>query len=179
MVRLFRRRPKQAPPEVTAEHPPAETDANAAPVAASEPNAPQTLTVGSGDSAPPAPAPPASLEAPSPEAEAEELAAVMEASTRRTRGGVFGRLGGVFRRGRVDDDFWEDLEEILIGADVGVRTSATLIERVRDRARDEGARDPEAVREVMRAEMVALLEAPRERGRLWSPAAAEDPPPRT
>ncbi|PZC44885.1 MAG: fused signal recognition particle receptor [Chloroflexi bacterium] len=178
MVRLFRRRQKQAPTEVTAEvtaeHPPAETDANAAPLVAGEPNAPQTLTVGSGDSAPPAPL--AIMQAPSPEAEAEELAAVMEASTRRTRGGVFGRLGGVFRRGGVDDDFWEDLEEILIGADVGVRTSATLIERVRDRARDEGARDPESVREVMRAEMVALLEAPRERGLLWSPAAAEDPP---
>ena len=109
--------------------------------------------------------------------EAAELAAVMEASTRKTRSGVFGRLGGVFRRGGVDEEFWEDLEEILISADVGVGTSTALVERVRDRANDEGAREPEVVRALMRAEMIDLLEAPGERGRLWSPAESEEPAP--
>ena len=108
-------------------------------------------------------------------ADAAELARVMQASTRKTRAGVLGRLGGVFRRGGVDEEFWEELEEILIAADVGVRTAASLIERVRQRARQDGARDPGAVREIMRAQMVALLERPAERGALWSATAAAEP----
>ena len=109
-------------------------------------------------------------------AEAAELAALMQAGTRRTRGGVLGRLGGVLRRGGAGEEFWEELEEILIGADVGVRTATALIERVRRRARDERAREPAALRALLRDEMVTLLQAPRERGRLWSPAQDEEPP---
>ena len=153
MVRLFRRR-KKSPPQI---EPVEQAGPDAQPAAAATVEAPADLPDGAED-------------------DAAELATLMEVSTRKTRGGVFGRLGGVFRRGGVDDEFWEDLEEILIGADVGVHTVTSLIERVRERARAEGARDPEAVREVMRAEMVALLEAPRERGLLWSPAVESEPP---
>ncbi len=109
-------------------------------------------------------------------AEAAELSALMRAGTRRARGGVLGRLGGVLRRGAAGEEFWEELEEILIGADVGVRTTASLIARLRRRADAERARDPAALRALLRDEMVALLEAPRERGLLWSPARAADPP---
>ncbi len=108
--------------------------------------------------------------------QAAELAALMQAGTRRTRGGVLGRLSGVLRRGGAGEEFWEELEEILIGADVGVRTATSLIERVRRRARDERAREPDALRALLRDEMVTLLQAPRERGRLWSPAEDEEPP---
>ena len=107
-------------------------------------------------------------------AEEAELAAVMEASTARTRRGVLGRLGGVFRRSSIDDDLWDELEEILIGADVGVSTTMSLLKRVRARVSDEGIREPQGVRETLRAEMVALLERPAERGVLWS---GGDPPP--
>ena len=108
-------------------------------------------------------------------ADAAELAAVMEASTARTRRGVLGRLGGVFRRSSIDDDLWDELEEILIGADVGVSTTMSLLERVRTRVSDEGIREPQGARETLQAEMVALLQRPAERGVLWgeseSPAA--------
>jgi fused signal recognition particle receptor len=110
-------------------------------------------------------------------AEAAELSALMRAGTRRSRGGVLGRLGGALRRGAAGEEFWEELEEILIGADVGVRTTAALLGRVRRRARDERARDPAALRALLRDELVTLLEAPRERGRLWSPARGAEPPP--
>ena len=153
MVRIFRRRRKlpQDQPSDQSDAPPESGDA-ATTLADAPPDAVQQAS------------------------EAAELAAVMEASTRRTRGGVLGRLGGVFRRGGVDEEFWDEIEEILIGADVGVRTTMSLIERVRERAKDEGARDPDAVREVMRAEMVALLERPQERGALWSPSLTSEPP---
>ena len=107
-------------------------------------------------------------------AEEAELAAVMEASTARTRRGVLGRLGGVFRRSSIDDDLWDELEEILIGADVGVRTTMSLLERVRERVSDEGIREPVGAREALQREMVALLQRPAERGALWG---GGEPPP--
>lgn len=57
----------------------------------------------------------------------------------------------------MDDEFWDELEEVLIMADCGAATTEALLESVKARAKKEGARDPEAVRLVLRDEMVALL----------------------
>ncbi len=66
-------------------------------------------------------------------------------------------VGGVFRRSSVDDAFWEDLEEGLIMADVGVSTSMQLVEKVQDEARWRGARTPDAVYELLRVEVADML----------------------
>ena len=66
-------------------------------------------------------------------------------------------VGGVFRRSQVDAEFWEDLEEALIVADVGVATSMQLVEKVQDEARWRGARTPEAVYDLLRGEISQLL----------------------
>ena len=66
-------------------------------------------------------------------------------------------VGNVFRRSEVDDEFWEDLEEALIVADVGVATSMELVEKIQDEARWRGARTPEAVYELLRAEIAKTL----------------------
>ncbi len=76
------------------------------------------------------------------------------AETRRSWANV---VGGVFRRSHVDDEFWEELEEALIVADVGVATSMQLVEKVQDEARWRGARTPEAVYELLRGEISQLL----------------------
>lgn len=104
------------------------------------------------------------------------LAGVMEQTTARTRRGVFGRLGSVLRRGGLDDELWEELEEILIAADVGPRTSSSLIGRVREQAEQARLRDGSEVRELLKAEMVALLERPADRGHLWGGGEAPAPP---
>ncbi len=105
-----------------------------------------------------------------------ELAEVMEQTTAQTRKGVLGRLGGLFRRGGVNEELWEELEEILIRADVGVSTATTLIERVREGADQAGARETDEVRDLLQAEMVALLERPAERGHLWGGGESPEPP---
>ena len=76
------------------------------------------------------------------------------AETRRSWTNV---VGGVFRRSQVDDDFWEDLEEALIVADVGVETSMELVEKIRDDARWKGTRTPDAVYELLRTEIANML----------------------
>ncbi len=108
--------------------------------------------------------------------EKAELAALLRASTARTRGGVWGRLGGVFRRGALGAEVWEELEEILIGADVGAGTAAALIERARAGAGAAGVRDGAGLRPLLRTELVTLLRRPRQRGQLWGEAPLPPPP---
>lgn len=49
----------------------------------------------------------------------------------RTRDQLFGRISSIFRRGQLDDHFYDELEEVLIAGDVGVSTSLKLIEELK------------------------------------------------
>jgi fused signal recognition particle receptor len=57
----------------------------------------------------------------------------------------------------IDDALFEELEEVLIGADVGLATTEALLERVKARAKSTGARDSSAVEALLRAEVEAML----------------------
>ncbi|MEE8362727.1 MAG: signal recognition particle-docking protein FtsY [Dehalococcoidia bacterium] len=67
-------------------------------------------------------------------------------------------LGALFRRSALDDEFWDDLEETLVMADVGASTTMELLDAVRDRVAETSATEPAAVRELLRAELTARLE---------------------
>ena len=58
----------------------------------------------------------------------------------------------------IDEDLFTDLEEVLLGADVGVHESLTLIERLRERCREERPTDAEVLRSYLKEEMLALLQ---------------------
>ena len=55
------------------------------------------------------------------------------------------------------ESFWEELEEVLIEADVGVATTDRLVSRARERVRQEGAGNADEVLGLLREEMVPLL----------------------
>ena len=80
-----------------------------------------------------------------------------QAAVRRTGQRWFRRMAGVFQRSQIDEDMWEELEEILISADVGVPTTMKLLDTLRDRIRDDGITRPEDVFDILRDEMVAIL----------------------
>jgi fused signal recognition particle receptor len=66
---------------------------------------------------------------------------------------------GLFDRRAIGDEVWEELEELLIGADVGVATAGKLIGKVRQHAA--GAKlDGSQVRAVLQEEMVKILAVP-------------------
>jgi fused signal recognition particle receptor len=68
---------------------------------------------------------------------------------------------GLFDRTTVGDEVWDELEELLISADVGVGTTAKLIERVKQRATEDRL-DGSQVRSVLKKEMIEMLKiAPR------------------
>ncbi|MEU6932168.1 signal recognition particle-docking protein FtsY [Streptomyces sp. NPDC046385] len=66
-------------------------------------------------------------------------------------------------REHLDEDTWEEIEETLLTADVGVAPTQELVERLRDRVKVLGTRTPEELRALLREELVALLGADLDR----------------
>ncbi|WP_329283489.1 signal recognition particle-docking protein FtsY [Streptomyces sp. NBC_00691] len=60
-------------------------------------------------------------------------------------------------REHLDEDTWEEIEETLLTADVGVAPTQELVERLRERVRVLGTRTPEELRALLREELVVLL----------------------
>ncbi|WP_137993116.1 signal recognition particle-docking protein FtsY [Streptomyces vilmorinianum] len=60
-------------------------------------------------------------------------------------------------RDNLDEDTWEEIEETLLTADVGVAPTQELVERLRERVRVLGTRTPEELRGLLREELVTLL----------------------
>ena len=71
-------------------------------------------------------------------------------------------LLALLSRDRLDEDTWEDIEDVLLSADVGVQPTQELVERLRTRLRVEGQKDVDA-RTVLREELVALVDAGMDR----------------
>ena len=75
----------------------------------------------------------------------------------KTRAAFTGAFSAVTGRRKVDDETWDELEEALIMADVGVPTTTKVIDAVRQRAQAEKVNDPQRVIELLREELVLLL----------------------
>lgn len=65
------------------------------------------------------------------------------------------------RHGELNDVFWEELEEILIMADVGFDAATKLLEGLKSRARRDGVRDSEGFRKILREELEEVFKAPK------------------
>ncbi|MEV7088164.1 signal recognition particle-docking protein FtsY [Streptomyces sp. NPDC093085] len=61
-------------------------------------------------------------------------------------------------REHLDEETWEEIEETLLTADVGVAPTQELVERLRERVRVLGTRDPAELRTLLREELLALLD---------------------
>jgi fused signal recognition particle receptor len=82
-----------------------------------------------------------------------------EDAMRRTRETWFGRIGRLFQAGDGDERAWDDLEEALISADVGVTATQAVILRTRERLQKQGAStNGNRVLEAIKGEMSALLD---------------------
>ena len=75
---------------------------------------------------------------------------------RRSREGWFGRLAGLLGREQMDEETWEQAEELLLGADVGTSATMALLDRVQDRIRTHSA-SPGGALETLKEEMRAVL----------------------
>jgi fused signal recognition particle receptor len=82
---------------------------------------------------------------------------VTQQAVRRSRETWFGKIAKLFDQARVQDTVWDELEELLIAADVGVATTQKLIERVKQRVKTEKLNEAAQVRAALEEEMVSLL----------------------
>ncbi len=71
----------------------------------------------------------------------------------KARTALSGYLGGLVGLGQVDDEAWEDLEEALIRADVGVGVTMKLIADVQGKAKEAGVDDGAAILDLLKGEM--------------------------
>ena len=81
----------------------------------------------------------------------------IEQGLTRTRRSFFGRIGSLLGQGEIGDEVWEELEELLIQADVGVAATIDLVQAVRDEADSEGLRSARPVEEALRQRLVRML----------------------
>ncbi len=76
---------------------------------------------------------------------------------KRSRDIWFDRVARLFDRPAIDDEVWGELEELLISADVGVATTEGLVQKVKQRVREEKISQGLLVRAALEAEMVGML----------------------
>src|SRR5690554_3062859 len=76
----------------------------------------------------------------------------------KTRGKLVDNVKRVFSgRSRIDDEIFDDLEEILIEADIGVETTLGIVADMRRIAKEQRLEDPQALYEVLKQEIITLL----------------------
>ena len=75
----------------------------------------------------------------------------------KARGALSGAIGSVIGRGGIDQATWDDLEEALLRADVGVKVSTALLDELRARVKDKELSTPHEVVTALRSTMKSRL----------------------
>jgi fused signal recognition particle receptor len=79
----------------------------------------------------------------------------------KTRQSFFGRIGQLFGAGgTIDDETWDDMEALLLQADVGVETTRAILADVQSRVNKAGIRRADQVRPILRESLISFLRTP-------------------
>ncbi len=82
-------------------------------------------------------------------------------SLTKTRHSFFGQISGLLGGGQITEETWEDLEALLVQADVGVSTTMVLVDRLRDQVAHGKARNANELEGLLKQELLKLLGDPR------------------
>jgi len=77
-------------------------------------------------------------------------------SLTKTRRSFFGQISNLLGSGQITEETWEDLEALLVQADVGVTTTMTLVDGLREQVAKGRVRDAQGLQELLREELLAL-----------------------
>lgn len=109
----------------------------------------------------------------------EQAKEVLDEGLTKSRDGIFSKLSrAVVGKSTVDDDVLDNLEEILIGADVGIDTTLKIIERIQQRVKTDKYVGTAELNAILRQEVMALLDTPdsvSEHGLLFERQPSGDP----
>lgn len=81
-------------------------------------------------------------------------------SLTKTRRSFFGQISGLLSGGQITEETWEDLEALLVQADVGVNTTMTIVDTLRDQVARGQARDAADLEDLLKKELRTLLGDP-------------------
>lgn len=82
----------------------------------------------------------------------------LKAGLSKTKKALFGGIEDLFKRfRRVDEDLFDELEELLITSDVGVETTEELLDNLRERVKEEKIKEPEEIKKILYAELRAMI----------------------
>ena len=74
----------------------------------------------------------------------------LKGALKKTRDGLSGALSNLFSKNKIGDEFYDELEEILIGADISVTTAEDVVEDLRAEAKKEKLKDREFVTDLLK-----------------------------
>ena len=80
----------------------------------------------------------------------------------KTRAAFKNKFESLFGGKEINQDFFDELEEILISADVGVEMTMSVVESLRERLRTEKIKERSAARELLKKQLVEMLEGNRQ-----------------
>lgn len=81
----------------------------------------------------------------------------------KTRNSIAGGLNSIFRGfSKIDEEFYEELEEILIMADIGVATTGEILDTLREKVKENRIKDPEECRALLMESIREQMEVPED-----------------
>src|SRR5690606_15852801 len=99
------------------------------------------------------------------EAVERELGVRFSKAISKTRDSINSRLDTIFEgRKQIDEQLLDELEEILISTDIGVQTTMQVLEAIRKGISRQEINDPEALKRVMKNELLDILQHSKEGG---------------
>lgn len=82
----------------------------------------------------------------------------LKAGLSKTKKALFGGIEDLFKRfRRVDEDLFDELEELLITSDVGVETTEELLDDLREKIKEEKIKEPEEIKKILYAELRSMI----------------------
>jgi fused signal recognition particle receptor len=98
----------------------------------------------------------------------------IEEGLTRTRRGLFRQVVSLFEVDEITEDIWEDLETLLIQADLGVETTVDLVERIKKQAEVDRLKKPKDVYDMLQSALVDILTKPERDLQTRKVASGED-----
>lgn len=81
----------------------------------------------------------------------------------KTRDNMMSSVEAIFSGfSKIDDEFYEELEEALIVADLGVNTAMSMVENLREKVKERKIKDPAQVRELLKEEIEEIMTVPED-----------------
>jgi fused signal recognition particle receptor len=87
----------------------------------------------------------------------ESLLSRLRSGLSKTQVGLVGKLAAILSSGEINEDLWDEFEEALITADLGVGTTLKLRQRIEEKLSKKSLRDPKAIMNTLKQECLEIL----------------------